>query len=277
MVKGLYTAYTGMLDEQRRLDVLANNLANVSTTGYKNEALVPQSFDQQLAIKIKDTSEPGHKPVTIGGIVYGVKMGETYTDWTQGGLQITDNESDLAISGNGFFAIEFTNKAGQTSIKYTRDGNFVVDSQGYIRTVDGDYLLNEAGALGSQSGDGNRVQINPNLPYGIGSDGTITHNNQIVGKVGLVDVALPAGAPEGLKAYDYINKYGENMYDLIPGAQIVASTASLQQGCLESSNVNVVDQMVDMITIQRAYEAGQKVIQAEDSAMDKAVNDVGRV
>ena len=277
MVKGLYTAYTGMLDEQRRLEVIANNLANVNTTGYKNEGLAPQSFDEELAIKIKDTSEFGHMPKTIGSIVYGVKLGETYTDWSQGAIQVTDKSSDLALMGSGFFAIEFTNKAGNTSVKYTRDGAFTVDADGYLRTVDGDYLLNMQGALNTQYGDGNRVRIDPNMTYAISRDGNITQDGQIVGQVGFVDVGLPDNAPEGVDAYDYINKYGENLVEFIDGSKIIPAEAAIQQGCLEASNVNVVDQMTDMITIQRAYEAGQKVIHAEDEAMDKSVNDVGRV
>ena len=95
MVKGLYTGYTGMVNEQKRLDVIANNLANSATTGYKKEGMVNQSFDHQLAIKIKDTSNYD-MPQRIGSISLGVKVGETFTNWDQGSFQITDNMSDLA-------------------------------------------------------------------------------------------------------------------------------------------------------------------------------------
>ena len=268
MVKGLYTAYTGMVNEQKRLDVLTNNLANSSTTGYKKEALVAQSFDEKLAIKIKDTSAPGKRPEVIGSITFGVKDdGETYTDWSQGGLEVTEKDTDLALSGRGFFAVEYTNKNGETSIMYTRDGAFTVDNEGYLRTTEGDYVLNNAGATTSQYGAGYRVQINPSYDFTVNSDGTIYQNNEEVGQIGVVDVA----------DYDYINKYGENMLTLIDGGQIVASQASVVQGSLEASNVNVVNEMVNMIEIARAYEAGQKMIQAEDESLDKTVNSVGRV
>ncbi len=267
MVKGLYTAYTGMVNEQRRMDVMTNNLANSATTGYKKEALVAQAFDERLAIKIKDTSEFANRPTGIGYISMGTKVGETYTNWDQGAFQITDKDSDVALGGRGFFAIEFTNKAGETSIKYTRDGSFVVDSEGYLRTVDGDYVLNADGATGSQAGDGFRVQIDPNLKYAIATDGTISQNNEEVATIGVIDI----------DNYDYINKYGENLYDLIPGGNIVESDAIVQQGMLETSNVNVIDEMVSMITIARAYEAGQKMIQAEDSTLEKTANQIGRV
>ncbi len=266
MVKGLYTAYTGMVNEQRRLDVLSNNLANSNTAGYKKEGTTNQSFDAQLAIKIKDTSDAG-LPRRLGYINQGVKIGETYTNYEQGGFQVTDKASDLGISGEGFFAIAFTDKGGNTSIKYTRDGSFSVNAQGYFVTSDGDYLLNNNGAVNSDSNPNNYLQINPNLDYTVDEQGYVYQNNAIVGRVGVVDIA----------DYNYLEKYGENLYDLAEGGQVIASDAQVEQGCLEASNVNVVDEMVQMIAIARAYEAGQKVIQTEDSTLDKAVNTVGRV
>ena len=206
-------------------------------------------------------------PQRIGAISLGVKVGETYTNWDQGSYQLTDNPADLAISGNGFFAISFTGKDGATSIKYTRDGAFTVDNQGYFRTSDGDYLLDQNGAMNSDNNLANFVRVNPNQEFSINQQGYIFQNEQIVGQIGVVDVA----------DYNYISKYGENLYDLVEGGQIVASDASIEQGCLEASNVNVIDEMVQMITVARAYEAGQKVIQTEDSTLDKAVNSVGRV
>lgn len=267
MVKGLYTGYTGMVNEQRRMDVMTNNLANSATTGYKKEAMIAQAFDERLAIKIKDTSHLHNAPEGIGYISLGTKVGETYTNWDQGAFQITDKDSDVALAGKGFFAIEFTNKAGETSIKYTRDGAFVVDVDGYLRTVDGDYVLTQDGAMNSQGGEDNYVQIDPNLKYQISPDGTIRQNGEEVTTIGVVDI----------ENYDYINKYGENLYDLIDGGTIIESEASVQQGMLEASNVNVIDEMVSMITIARAYEAGQKMIQTEDSTLEKTCNQVGNV
>jgi flagellar basal-body rod protein FlgG len=266
MVKGLYTAYTGMVNEQKRLDVISNNMANASTTGYKREGMVNQSFDQQLAIRIKDTSSHS-LPRKTGDVTLGVKVGETYTNWDQGSYQVTDNDTDLALGGNGFFAISYTNKQGETSIKYTRDGAFTVDNDGYLRTSDGDYVLNRNGALNSDNTAANYVRVDPDQSFTVDTQGYIFQNNQLVGQIGVVDFA----------DYNYISKYGENLYDIVDGGQVIASDASVEQGCLEASNVNVVDEMVELITISRAYEAGQKVIQTEDSTLDKAVNTVGRV
>lgn len=268
MVKGLYTAYTGMVNEQRRLDVLSNNLANSTTTGYKKEGMVAQSFNDRLAIKIKDTSVPGKMPRGIGDITFGAKVGETYTNWDQGSIQITDKKSDLALSGNGFFAIEFTNKAGNTSIMYTRDGNYTVNRDGYFVTVDGDYLLNQEGATSSTTGEQSYIRINPNLDYEIDAQGRIFQNNEQVGQIGVVDI----------DNYDYMEKYGENLYTLTDGGNVIgAPNTEVLQGCLEASNVNVVDEMVNMIQIARAYEAGQKMIQTVDSSLQIAANQIGKV
>lgn len=266
MVKGLYTAYTGMIEEQRRMDVMTNNLANSNTTGYKKEGTVNQSFDDQLAIKIKDTSEilPARR---LGDVNLGVKVGETYRDYSQGSFYVTDNTYDVALDGNGFFAIEFRSKNGQTSIKYTRDGNFTVDRNGYLMTKDGDYVLNANGAANSAGGQANYVRVDPNQNVRIEADGTVYQDDNPVGRIGVVDFA----------DYNYLEKYGENLYDVAAGGQLIASNARVEQGCLEMSNVNIVSEMVSMITITRAYEANQKIITTIDDTLDKAVNTVGQV
>lgn len=265
MVKGLYTAYTGMMQEQRRLDSLSNNLANSTNAGFKKEGITSRAFDRELAIRIKDTGTI--TPKHIGTLHLGVKAGESYTDWSQGPMQITDKPSDLAITGQGFFAIEYTDKEGYTSIKYTRNGEFTVDRDGYVRTVDGDYLLNQAGAANSQSGEQFRVRVTPTQDYGISANGTIFQNGAAVDQIGVVDI----------EDYDFIEKYGENLYDLVEGGNVIASTASVEQGALEMSNVNVVDEMVDMITVQRAYEANQRMLRTEDEALEMSVGQVGSV
>ncbi len=266
MVKGLYTAYTGMVNEQRRLDTLTNNLANSNTTGYKKEGATAQSFDDELAIRIKDTSS-NLMPRRMGVINMGVDIGETYTDYSQGSFKITDKPADLALSGQGFFAIEFTDKLGNTSIKYSRDGEFQVDREGYFRTADGDYLLNMNAAMDSQTGQDAHLRIDPLQDYSINQQGYVYQNGQMVGQVGFVDFA----------DYNYLEKYGENFVQPVEGGEIIASNAEIEQGALESSNVNIVDELVSMITIQRAYEAGQKMILAEDETLEMAVTQVGRV
>lgn len=146
MVRGLYTAYTGMINQQKRLDTVTNNLANASTTGFKREGLTSKSFDQMLTVKLNDLSVP-YLNEGIGKMSLGVKIGENYTDYSQGSFKETGNTYDLALAGNGFFTISYTDKKGNTSEKYTRDGEFTMDSEGYLRTLEGDYVQGEGGNI----------------------------------------------------------------------------------------------------------------------------------
>lgn len=266
MVKGLYTAYTGMVNEQKRLDVLANNLANADTNGYKKEGTTSQTFADELAIKIKDTSAYGLNR-KLGVISMGVHIGETYTDYSVGSFEVTDGQTDFALSDSGFFAIEFTDKAGNASVKYTRDGAFTINTQGYLVTKDGDYVLNQNGALNGTGGEANYIQVDPNLTITVDDLGNIYQNDELVATIGVVD----------FEDYNYLSKYGENLYDMVEGGVRTASEASVKQGVIETSNVNIINEMVDMITISRAYQAGQKVINTIDETLEKAVNEIGKV
>lgn len=264
MVKGLYTAYTGMVNEQNRLNVLSNNLANADTNGYKKEGATSQTFADELAIKIKDTSAYGLAR-KLGTMSMGVHIGETYTDYSQGSFEVTDNATDFALSGDGFFAISFTDKEGNTSVKYTRDGAFTINTQGYLVTKDGDFVLNMNDA---RNGNANgRIQVDPTKDITVDEFGNIYQEDELVGNIGFVD----------FEDYNYLAKYGENLYDLVEGGTVIESDAKVEQGTIEASNVNVVSEMVNMISITRAYQAGQKAINAIDETLDKAVNQVGKV
>ena len=258
MVKGLYTAYTGMLNEQNRMDIITNNLANASTVGYKKEGSTSQSFDDVLTVKIKDQSVGMRNVQKIGIKNPGVKIGENYTDYSQGSFRITGNTYDLALSGEGFFAIEFTNKAGETDTKYTRAGQFTLNKDGYLVTEEGDYVLDT---------QNRRIRLNTLIDSSITDDGTIYQNDQAVAKIQVTDFA----------DYDYLEKYGETYYQPIQGAQTIASNAQVKSGYLEMANVQIVSEMVNLISITRAYESNQKVVQTIDDTLDVAVNQIGRV
>lgn len=258
MLKGLYTAYTGMLNEQHRMDTITNNLANVSTNGFKKEGATSQSFDTVLAYKIKDSTD-GSFPKRLGGMNMGVKIGENYVNYDQGGMKETGNQFDLALSGDGFFEIEYTNKAGETSVKYTRDGNFTLDNQGYLRTQDGDYVLNDRGR---------HIRLNTALDVSIDKAGIIYQDGAEVATIGITD----------FEDYDYLQRYGENLFDAVEGAEEKEPENLLvRAGYLELSNVSIVSEMVDMIAIQRQYESNQKVITTYDSSLDIAANQLGKI
>lgn len=259
MLRGLYTAYTGMLNEQYRLDIMSNNLANADTTGFKKEGSTSQSYSEVMAVKIKDTTEAVNTPKKLGNMSLGVKIGETYTDFDQGSFRETDNTYDLAISGDGFFNIEFTNKAGETSTKYTRDGGFTLTADGYLVTKDGDYVLGQDGRIQLSTTAGSTV---------IDRDGRIYQDDELVAQLKITE----------FEDTDYLTHYGETMWDAVDGAVASDATNSdVYQGYLEMSNTSVVTEMVNMITIQRQYEANQKLITTYDESLDKSVNQVGRL
>ena len=259
MVRGLYTAWTGLRNEERRMDVVSNNMANADTTGFKKIDATAQSFDRHLAVKIDDNTEGPNLKRGLGGMTLGVKIGETFYDMSQGGFRETGDQYNVAIGGSGFFNIRMTDANGEDHIRYTRDGDFTVTKDGFLQTKDGDSVLDD---------NGNPIQIpNANLvEIGINTNGDIYSGNTYVATIGLTD----------FESYDYLSSYGENMYEAVDGATQIPADATITQGYLEMSNVNMVTEMVDMIAISRAYETNQKMVQTIDDILEKTVT-IGQV
>lgn len=257
MVKGLYSAYTGMLSEQKRLDVVSNNIANAATVGYKKDGVTNQSFGEVLAVKSKDAAT-GYAAQRIGGMSLGTKIGEVYVDYKQGSLQETGNSFDLAISGSGFFQVAVTAADGTETTKYTRDGSFKVNSEGYVVDNEGNHLLGENGYVQVETTAGEIAIDDTGAIY---CDGTLTDT------IKLTD----------FEEYDYLKKYGNNMWQAVDGAVEKDAAGGIMQGYLEQSNVQSIDEMVNMITITRAFESNQKVMNTIDQMLDKTVNQVGSI
>lgn len=251
MVKGLYTTYTGLVNSQHRMDIVSNNLANSTTTGYKKEGCTTQSFDSVYGIKVKDLTV-GHLNQNIGELSLGAKIGETYTDWEQGSFKNTGSQYDFALAGDGFFSISFTNKNGEESTMYTRDGNFQINADGYLVTKDGDYVLGESGPIQLPTYI-NSLSVQPT--------GEIYADGQYIDTFAITD----------FEDYNYLEKYGENLYRTVDGAAEKDSTATVNQGYLEASNINVVSEMVEMINIAREFESNQKVMNTIDEMLGKMV------
>lgn len=278
MLRGLYTAWSGMVNEQNRMDVLTNNLANVSTVGYKKEGATSQSFDDVLTVKIKDASV-GLANVQRTGIRNpGVKIGENYTDFSGGPFRVTDNIYDLALDGDGFFAVEFAYKNSQgnkvnnnstannnnanqqSTTMYTRAGQFTLTREGYLVNQNGDYVLDV---------NNRRIQLNTLKDSSIAKDGTIYQDGRAVAQIQVAD----------FEDYDYLEKYGETYFRPLEGARLRTGggTATVNSGYLEMANVQAVSEMVNMIAITRAYEANQKLIQTYDDSLEIAVTQLGRL
>ena len=257
MVRGLFTAWTGLETEQKRLDVIANNMANSATVGFKAENVTNQSFKNVLTLKINDSSE-GFIDRPIGNMSLGTKLGEVYTDYSQGSLKETGNDFDVALNGKGFFAVNVIDAKGNESIRYTRDGSFTMDKEGYIVDCYGNHVQSESGDIQIPT-DATHITID--------IDGSIYADDQYIDKILVVD----------FEDYDYLSKYADNMYQTIDGAVQIDAQGSIIQGYTEQSNVNVISEIVQMINITRAYEANQKVMQTIDSSLDQVVNTVGKV
>ena len=246
-----------MLNEQHRMDVMSNNLANANTVGFKKEGTTQQAFDSVLAYRIKDETD-GVDAAQLGGISLGVKIGENYTDYSQGSMRVTDNTYDVAINGNGFFTIDVLDANGDSSVKYTRDGSFTVNKDGYLVTSGGDYVLGR---------NGSRIRLDPNTDSQIDEYGNITQDGTTVGTLQITDFA----------DYNYLEKFGNNYLQPVDGAETIQAEGKVYQGYLEASNIEVVSEMVQMINISRAYESNQKMIQTFDSTLEIAVSKLGTV
>lgn len=243
-----------MYNEQKRLDVISNNLANSATVGFKKEGATSQSFKDVLTIKVRDD----HGDSYIGNMNLGVKIGEVYTDYTQGSVRETGNTYDMAIDGSGFFTISYTDANGNASTRYTRAGEFMITKEGYVVTSEGQHLMGENEWL--------QVPVDA-AEVVIDTDGTVYADGTAVDVVKLTD----------FENYDYLKKFGETMYQPVQGAVEKEATGSILQGYTEQSNVNVVSEMVNLINITRAYEANQKVIKAMDDLLQIDVSSVGKV
>jgi flagellar basal-body rod protein FlgG len=259
MIRSLYSAASGMQSEQTNIDVIANNLANVNTTGFKKslvlfEDVLYQTDKQPAARLANGANTPGS--LQIG---FGSKPVATAKNFSQGDLVNTGNIYDLAIQGRGFFKVELADGSGLDA--YTRDGSFKLNQNGQIVTNDG---LTVVGL--------------PQIPQGttdvtIGPNGIITtttnNQQQQLGQVNISDFINPDGLKQiGGNLYTETDASGPPQ-DGPPGLE---GRGTLQQNYLENSNVRVVDEMVRLIQAQRAYEVNSKTIQAADEMMSQANN-----
>lgn len=262
MMRALYTATTGMLGQQLQIDVTSNNISNVNTFGYRKErAEFADLFHQVLQYAGSSTSETTLSPTGIE-VGLGVRPTSVQKIFSQGNFKETEQNLDVAITGNGFFQIELPDG----TIAYTRDGSFKRDDEGNVVNSQG-YLLVPNITIPDDA-----TQIN------IGTDGTVTvvQGNQTevnqLGQIETVNFINPAG----------LHALGDNLYlntnasgDPIVGTPGLNGFGQLRQGFVETSNVKLVEEMTDLIVGQRAYEANSKSIQTAD-AMLQTVNQLKR-
>jgi flagellar basal-body rod protein FlgG len=254
MIRGWYIGASGMNAQQNRLDAISNNLANVDTTGYKKDIPVSKSFSELLLRRTeadgvyKTPFGSADVAPVIGKLGLGVETNELYTDFAQGSFKSTDTNTDLALSGKGFFAVQTPD--GE---RYTRNGNFILGKEMILETKDGFPVLGENGPI-----------TVPDDKFYVNEDGMVytKQDNTLIDRIKVVRFDNER----------YLKKMGESLWNKndISGEPHIAEGAErpkFLQGYTEASNVNVVNEMVQMIEVNRAYEANQKSIQSEDSMM----------
>lgn len=241
MIKGIFTSASGMIPRILKQEIYANNLANANTVGYKKDGAFFHQLEKARADLITDFDWE---------IPF---IDDIYVDFSQGSPRQTLQPLDLAIEGDGFFVVK--TPAGD---RFTRDGEFRLAADRTLVNKNGHPVLGESGPI-----------VIPGDDISIAIDGMISSDGAQIGKLKLIDFPKPYGLKKAEYGY------------FIPGDETIqpinAEGYSVRQGFLEDSNVNIIEQMVDMLVSFRAYEAGQKAIHSQDETLDKAVNQLGRV
>ncbi len=253
MLRSIYLSATNMVVQRAKVDVITNNIANTDTTGYKSDTLVSRSFSDMLISRLNDPNVLNTSQ-SVGTLNTGVHVDELITDFSQGALEETGNDGDLAINGeNAFFVVSTT--AGD---RYTRDGSFYLNSNGHLVTASGNLVMGENGA---------GIQVKSS-EFAVDSQGNVLVDGKSVGKLRLVSFS-DTGA---------LRKAGDNLFYNYGGTTVSTATDySVKQGYLETSNTSITNQIVDMMSASRSYETSQRIVKMLDESLGKAVNEVGRV
>ncbi|WP_195986925.1 flagellar hook-basal body complex protein [Clostridium sp. D53t1_180928_C8] len=251
MLRGMYSSVSAMINLQSSQNVITNNIANLNTTGYKSETLVSKTFDDVLiSNNDKYVNGKGTKQ-ELGVLNPGVKIDEVGTNYNQGTLVETDNETDFALNGKGFFTVRDTKGMRY----YTRDGVFNVNSEGYLVNSLGYEVLNS----NNQSIYVGNSKILMDSNNNIILDSGVTHKFNIV----------------GFDDYSILNKIGRNLYT---GENArVSNNYEVRNKHKESSNVDIIDVTSALMSNLRAFEANQKVVQVMDSTLSKIATEIGTV
>ncbi len=243
MIQGLYTATQGMTSHVKRQDQIANNLANINTTGFKQSGSFTKAYQKYL------TNDQNQVFANRE-----IKTDEVYIDYRQGITKQTNNPLDFFIEGDGFFKIMTTD-----GVRYSRNGNFSLNPDGLVVTSDGSKVMGTEGY----------IRVEPDLPITVSASGEFIQKGESKGVLNLVDFPKP---------YEFLRSGNSRFRPSVPGQpELRAQQYTLRQGYLEGSNVDMIRNMVNMISAHRNYEADQKALHAQDETLQKAVNEVGRV
>ncbi len=240
MIKGIYTSASGMIPHVKKQELAANNLSNASTSGFKKDSLFTRQLSQAEK-KVRAQQADWIQPM----------VDQVYTDFSPGVFDRTGNALDLAIDGDGFFQLETPD--GQTVL--TRSGSFTVNPEGQVVFPGGARLVGEGG------------------PVEVG-DGTVSVS--FTGEVQVDGLTASRITPKTVANLMDLQKIGGSTYVIPEGTELISiETSTIRQGYLETSNVDIVTEMVNMITSFRNYEANAKSMQSQDSSLEQLFNRVG--
>jgi flagellar basal-body rod protein FlgF len=281
VIRGWYTGASGMRAQQWRLDAVGNNLANVSTNGYKKDVASFKAFPELLLRRMDDDGVYKHPfgsadaaPI-VGKLGTGVELNELFTTFTQGAPLETQSDFDMMLEGKGFFAV-----ATPYGERYTRNGSFILGKEGFLVTKDGFPVMGENGPIRVKANNfkvdnEGRIWVNAAYPDDpdvmVGREANQWEEQVLLDTLKIVEFELDR----------YLEKQGTSLYresDTSGPARLmdVVTRPKVQQGFLEASNVDPVVEMVQMIEVNRSYEANQKVIQSEDSMLGTLINQVAK-
>ncbi|WAA12154.1 flagellar hook-basal body protein [Fervidibacillus halotolerans] len=277
MFRGFYTAASGMITQQRKAEILTNNLSNMTTPGFKADQSSIRAFPEMLIQHMNKQPITPTKTISlpylsnVGPLNTGTYIQDVTPNFRQGDVRETGIATDFAlkdltmplteegVSSTVFFTLE--NPDG--GVRYTRNGNFTLDEAGYLTNGSGWYVLDE---------DGNRIQLG-NDSFTLREDGWLEQNGIPVTRLGIGFSENPLN----------LRKVGEGYFETEDGQGLPSAYEmenvyfSLEQRALEQSNVDATETMTQLLSSYRTFEANQKVIQAYDRSMDKAVNEIGKV
>jgi flagellar basal-body rod protein FlgG len=253
MIRGIYTSAIGMAIQQQRIDVISNNLSNASTNGFNRDIIITQSFNDSLAIRIRDF-ERSLSPI-IGPMSLGIFTNTVHRDFSQGAISRTDSPLDLAINDFGFFVVNIEID-GEIQNMFTRNGNFSISSDRFLTTLDGNRILDI---------DANEIEI----PEGIIS---INQNGEIF----VADEFIATLWIANFENLETLRPFGLNLYLATEETIEAPFIGNIMQGNIELSNVNSIKEMIEIIAISRTFEANQQMIRIQDQSLSQAVNEIGR-
>lgn len=276
MLRGMYTSATAMLAYSRRMDIVTNNLVNVETAGYKQDTMTTRSFPDMLISRINDPSVYQYK--TVGPHNFGMHVDQTYTSFSSGAFEETSEPTDISIVGDGFFVVNYIsrsvdndeNSETDSVERYTRAGNFNVDSDGYLVTPNGCYVQGQQGDILLGTSD-----------FTVDDQGNIFVGEEYIDTLRMVR----------FEDNKVLRKQGDNLYYIYEsvdpefpddpdmnelGGEPIDVTPTVKQGFLEASNVDEGREMVRMMETYRSYEVNQQMVSMFSDSLRLAVNDIAK-